>query len=134
MLQRLAILFDRFAGFGVRIVIGAHVKRRAGRNQDRMRDPATLVAGEIANHFSSTQGVADEDYILEIERVQDGGDVVGERVKVVAAGRIVGTRMAAAVEGDAAPASTLVEADDGDVPPVGAEPPRAVLTTTQEAQ
>ena len=69
-----------------------------------MSDAPAAVARQISNHFRSSHGVADEDDILQIERIQDGGDVVGEGVEIVTAAGIIGTCMTAPVECHAAPA------------------------------
>ena len=87
-----------------------------------MCDSPAVVARQIANHLGPSHGVADEDGILQIESIHDGGDVVGEGVEIVTAAGIIGTPMTAPVECHAAP-SPFGKVDHRDVPPVGAEAP-----------
>jgi hypothetical protein len=46
--------------------------------------------------------MGDERNAAKIEIVDERGDVVGERVEIVAVGRLIGAAMAAAIEADAA--------------------------------
>jgi hypothetical protein len=48
--------------------------------------------------------MADQHHLAQVERLDDGLDVAGQGVEVVAAARIAGAAMAAAIEGDAAQA------------------------------
>jgi hypothetical protein len=121
MLEGLSVLVG-LLGRAAWIVIGLHGTRGRRRDEDWMPDVAAAMSGQVANHFCSAQGVANENDVFEIEPIDDRGDVVGESVEVVTAGGILGTAVTATVEGEATP-SAIRKVDQGDIPPVGAEAP-----------
>jgi hypothetical protein len=57
---------------------------------------------EIAHGLAARHRVANEREVRKIEVIDERGDIIGESVEVVAAGRLIGAAMAAAVEADAA--------------------------------
>jgi len=99
---------DRLEGLAVdavRIVLGAEHEGNARRRQEEdARDPALAVAGEVAHGLAAREGMGDERDVDEVERVEDGGEVAGERVVIVAAAGVARPAMGAAVIGDAAEA------------------------------
>ena len=72
-----------------RVVIGLHVEWRGRRNQDGAGDSPAAVAGQISNNFRRTQGVANEDDVLQVKSIEDGGDIVRKRVEIVSLARII---------------------------------------------
>jgi hypothetical protein len=58
---------------------------------------------QISNHFGSSQGMTDQDDILQVECIHDSGDVIGKGVEIVPATRLLGTPMTPPVECDTAP-------------------------------
>src|SRR5579863_1774993 len=80
------------------------------------------MARQISNHFGSSQGVADEEHILQIECVHDRGNVVGEAVVIISVTGLLGTPMTPPVECDATP-SPFRKSHHRDIPPIGAECP-----------
>ena len=78
--------------------------RRRRREEDEARDALAPVPGEVAHRLAPRHRMGDQREARKIEAVDERGDVVGERVEVIAAGRLIGAAVAAAVEGDAAEA------------------------------
>jgi hypothetical protein len=58
------------------------------------------VAVEVAGHLAAAGGVTDQDHILEVEGVEELGEVVGVGVQVVAIPGLAGAAVAGAVVGD----------------------------------
>ena len=58
------------------------------------------MAAEIAHGLAARHRVANEREVRKIEVIDERGDIVGESVEVVAAGRLIGAAMAAAVIAD----------------------------------
>ena len=78
--------------------------RRRRREEDEARDALASVPGEIPHRLAARHRMGDEGEVREIEVADERGDIVGEGVEVVAAGRLIGAAVAAAVEADAAEA------------------------------
>jgi hypothetical protein len=76
-----------------------HRRRRC--EEDKARDAFAPVPGEITHGLAAGHGMGNEREVREIEVFDEGCDVVAERVEIVAAGRLVGATVAAAVEADA---------------------------------
>src|SRR5690606_7101794 len=67
------------------------------------------VAPDVAHHLASTRRVADEHDIVQVELLDERGEVIGECVHVVAVPRLVGAAVAAPVVGDASVAAGCEE-------------------------
>jgi hypothetical protein len=76
----------------------------------------------IVGHFAAAGRMADEHRVLQVERIDDGGKVVGIRVHVVAVRRLVGTSVAAAVVSND-PVAFLHEEEHLRIPRVRVERP-----------
>jgi len=63
------------------------------------------VAADVAGDLAATGGVADEDDVAEVERVEERREIVRVRVHVVAGPRLARAAVAAAVVGDDAMAA-----------------------------
>ena len=77
---------------------------------------------DVAGDFPAAGGVADQRGVVQVERLDDGGEVVGVAVHVVAGGGLAGPAVAAPVVRDGAVA-VLGEEQHLAVPGVGAERP-----------
>ena len=80
--------------------VGLHEGRRNRADEDRLGDRALAVPRDIARHLAAAGRMADMDGILEIERLDDLGDVGRVGVHVVAVRRLGRAAVAAAVVGD----------------------------------
>src|ERR1700759_4777838 len=78
--------------------------RRRRREEDEACDALAPMPSEVANRLAAGHRMGDESDAREIEAVDERGDVVGERIEVIAAGRLVGAAVAAAIKADAAEA------------------------------
>ena len=78
--------------------------RRRRREEDEARDALASVPGQIPHRLAARHRMGDEGEVGEIEIVDKRGDIVRERVEIVAAGRLIGATVAAPVEADAAEA------------------------------
>ena len=65
-----------------------------------LRRPALAVAGQEADHLTAAGGVPDVDGVMQVEMFDQGGEIVGVVVEVVAAGGLGGPAVPAAVVGD----------------------------------
>ena len=63
------------------------------------------MAADVASDFAAARGVADMDRVLQVERLDELGKVVGIGVEVVAVPRLARPAMPATVMGDAAVAA-----------------------------
>ena len=61
---------------------------------------ALAVAGQVADHLTAAGGVPDVDGVVQIEVLDQRGEVVGVVVQVVPAGGLGGAAVAAPVVGD----------------------------------
>src|ERR1039458_4594699 len=57
---------------------------------------------DVARHFPATGREADQEDLLQVQRVEEIGEVIGVGVHVVAGPRLTGSSVAAPVMGDAA--------------------------------
>ena len=63
------------------------------------------VTADVARHLAASGGEPDEGDITEVERLDDGGEIIGVGVHLVAVPRLCRAAVAAAVMGDAAVAA-----------------------------
>ncbi len=82
----------------VRLLLDHH--RRNGVDQHRLGDAARFCPGDIARDFAAAGRMADVDRVPEVERSSEVGDVGRVGVHLIAAVRLVGPAVAAAVVGD----------------------------------
>ena len=80
------------------------IRRRGGGHVDHAGDTRPAMAGEIARDLAARHRHADQRHVAEIERVEHRGEIVRQRVVVVAAARLARASVAAAIVGDAAEA------------------------------
>src|SRR5690606_21745422 len=73
-------------------------------DQDGFGDPARAVAAHVPDDLTTTGGVTHEDDVAQIKMVEQGSEVVGVRVEIVAVPRLAGTAVAPTVVGDGAEA------------------------------
>ena len=78
--------------------------RRRRRDEDEAGDAFAPMPREIPDRLAGRHRMGDERQTRKIGVVGEGGDVVGESVEVVAAGRLIGAAVASAIEADAAEA------------------------------
>ena len=77
-------------------------ERGDGTDEDSLGDAFGAVVADVAGDFAAAGGVADEDGVVEVEVVDEAGEVVGIGVHVVAQPRLRGAAVAAAIVGNAA--------------------------------
>jgi hypothetical protein len=58
-------------------------KGRRGRNQNRVCDAPAAMTRQISNHFGSSQGLTEQDDILQLQCIHDSDDVVGKAIGLV---------------------------------------------------
>ena len=101
---------------------GLQHDRRHGGDEDRLGDPLRAVAADVARDFAAAGGVAHQRDVLEIERLDHGGQIVGIAVHVVSGRGLAGSAMATPVVRDDAEA-VLREEQHLAVPRVGVQRP-----------
>ena len=86
------------AGIGRRL----QHQRRHGRDQHRLGHALRAVAADVAGDLATAGGEADQDGVLQVERLDQFREVVGIGIHLVAVPGLAGSAMAATVMGDAA--------------------------------
>jgi len=84
----------------VGVVVGAWQERRQRRQQNRRPYPRRAVGPQVPGHLTGTGAEPDQHRPAQVERVEQGGEVGGERVVVVADAGPAGGAEAAPVVGD----------------------------------
>ena len=88
-----------------RIGIRFEHQRRDRAQQHSLGDPPRAVPADIARYFPAARGMTDKDDVLQIQRFDELGEIVGVGVHVVTVPCLAGTAVAAPVMGyDAVPA------------------------------
>jgi hypothetical protein len=85
------------AGIGRRL----QHERRHGRHERQFGYARRAVPADVACHFTAAHGESDEDRVLQIERLHQRREIVGERVHVVTGPRLARPAVAAPIVGDA---------------------------------
>jgi hypothetical protein len=85
-----------------RVGVGLEHQRRDRAEQYGLSYPGGAVAADVAGDFAAAGGMADQDRVMQIQRLNEGGQIVGVGVEVVAVPGLTGTPAAAAVVGDGA--------------------------------
>jgi hypothetical protein len=96
---------DGVEGLGrcaVGIGAGLDDQRDGRAEQDGLGHPGGAVAADVPGHLGAAGGVADQDRVMQAERLDQGGQVVGVGVHVIAGPGLVRTPVAAPVVGDGA--------------------------------
>jgi hypothetical protein len=101
-----------------RVGVGLQDRRGHGADQDHLRRAGLAVAAEVACHLSAAGGVPDVDGVVQVEVLDQVGQVVGVVVKVVAVAGLRGAAVAAPVMGDH-PVAVVQEEKHLGVPVVG---------------
>jgi hypothetical protein len=107
-------LFGQAAGVG----LGLHHERRHRTDEHRFGHPVLAVAGEVAHHLAPSGRVADVHGLVEVEVGDDGRQVVGVVVHVVAVAGL-GRAAVAAPVGRHDPVALTQEEQQLGVPVVG---------------
>src|SRR3546814_2175085 len=80
------------------------------------RDAAAAVPREIARDLGAAHRMRDDGHALEVQPVDDGRDIVRQRIMVIAASRIGRTAVPAPVRGDGAIALARSEEHTSELP------------------
>src|SRR5437868_5876612 len=79
---------------------GLHHDRRYGTDKARCGHPLRAVASDVARDFASAVGMADECYVIEIERFNDRRQIVSVSIHIVPGPSLGRAAMAAAIVRD----------------------------------
>src|SRR6266849_7193017 len=88
-----------FFGQAARIGRRLHHQRRHRADDGRLRHPALAVPSQVVHHLAAAGGMADVNGVLQIEMRRQSRKVVGIVIHVMAAARLGGSAVAAAVMG-----------------------------------
>ncbi|GAB2954313.1 hypothetical protein GCM10027203_68010 [Nonomuraea fastidiosa] len=110
----------RLRGHALRVVVRPDQARQHRGYQGGAGDPLLRVPHQVVGDLDTAQRVPDQRGPFHAGVAEQGGQVVGEGVEVIAGGRTVGAAVPAPVEGDAAVAP-LDEVGDLVLPHVGVQ-------------
>jgi hypothetical protein len=105
--ERVAVLADRRLELledlpvdALRVVVALEQERREGSEQHRLADPPGAVAAQEARDLAGAHREAGQDGVLQVEVLEQGVQIRGEGVVVVADGRLAGAPESPAVVAD----------------------------------
>ncbi|MNZ70055.1 hypothetical protein D3C78_883750 [compost metagenome] len=104
------------------VLLGQQHERRHGRDQPGLGDTPGAMPADVATDLATAGGEAEQDGILQVQRLDKFGQIVGVGVHLVAVPRLAGTPVATAVMGDATEA-VVGEEQHLRFPTVGAQRP-----------
>jgi len=111
---------EHFDGQALRIGRSLDHDRRHRGDQDGFGHPRRPVATDVPGDFSAPGGVAHQRHVIQIEGLDDRGQIVGVAVHVVARECLAGSAMAAPVVRDR-PETVLRQEQQLPVPGIGVE-------------
>ncbi|MNV61325.1 hypothetical protein D3C71_1538280 [compost metagenome] len=105
--EGVAILLQAFAHFiglflrqrALGVVAGLEHVRRHRRGEHHAVQARFAMLGDIARHFTTAHGEADQGGVLQVQILDHTGQIIGERVVLVAIGRLVRASEATAIVG-----------------------------------
>ena len=104
------------------VVVGLQHERWHGRHEHEPGDPCGAVPPHVVDDLAATRGVPDQGEVVQVERLDEGGQVVGVGVHLVAVPGLGGATVAAAVVGDD-PVTVLGQEPRRGIPGIGVQRP-----------